>query len=62
MDKYIISMEGKQSFSKEDLVKLSQNNISDGVLCVRNNNGDSIILKSNITIKLIKNCEQLKHK
>ena len=61
MNLYKISMEGEHNFTKEDIIKLSENNISDIVICVRDKQGGSLIIKPDINIRLRKYSAQLNY-
>lgn len=61
MNLYKIYMEGAHNFTKEDIIKLSENNISDIVICVRDKQGGSLIIKPDINIRLTKYSEQLNY-
>lgn len=62
MYKYNITLEGEQYFTEEDIYNLLEDRVEDGVLCIRNWDGNSTIIKSKVKIKIIKNPEQLKYK
>ncbi|GAB1611458.1 hypothetical protein HB162lentus_01020 [Mammaliicoccus lentus] len=62
MYKYNITLEGEQNFTEEDLYNMLEDRVEDGVLCIRNWDGNSTIIKSKVKIKIIKNPEQLKYK
>lgn len=62
MYKYNITLEGEQNFTEEDIYNMLEERVEDGILCVRNWDGSSTIIKSKLKIKIIKNPEQLKYK
>lgn len=62
MYKYNITLEGEQNFTEEDIYNMLEERVEDGILCIRNWDGSSTIIKSKLKIKIIKNPEQLKYK
>lgn len=62
MYKYNIAIEGEENFTKEEVQNLINENIIDGVLCIRRKNGESNILKGNVKINIVKSSEQLIYK
>ena len=62
MYKYNITLEGEQNFTEEDIYNMLEERVEDGILCIRNWDRNSTIIKSKVKIKIIKNPEQLKYK
>lgn len=62
MFKYNITLEGEQNFTEEDIYNMLEERVEDGILCVRNWDSNSTIIKSKVKIKIIKNSEQLKYR
>lgn len=60
MYKYNITLSGEQNFTEEDIYNMLEERVEDGILCVRNWDDNSTIIKSKVKIKIIKNPEQLK--
>lgn len=54
MYEYEIKVVGSQKFLEEDLYNLNNENVADGILCVRTHEGNSVILKGDVKIKLVK--------
>lgn len=54
MHEYEIKVTGSQKFLEEDLYNLNNENIADGILCVRTHEGETVILKGDVKIKLVK--------
>lgn len=54
MYEYEIKVTGSQNFLEEDLYNLNNENVIDGILCIRTHEGESVILKSDLKIKIVK--------
>lgn len=54
MNKYIITLESELNLTDIEKLKLSEKNISDVIVCVRDKQGGSFIIKPNVEIKIKK--------